>query len=443
MSITRIFGLIVSILLLLSFISPCYYAAGQVTEDLQALIDNAEPEETITIPPGSYEGPLVINKPLTIFVEGLVNLVNKSNNPAIWITADRVHIIGLSIEDISMKDSASILIEADHATLEGLSIRTASYGIRLDDASFNQVRNSEITWESTVTHEVKLSDKRNGIDLYEAHDNLLIGNTISDLHDGIYLESSDRNVVENNRIFRSRYGVHCMYTDGTIIRDNVGAFNITGAMVMAVRDVEVVGNHFYKQNESVNSQGILMFDAHSSQFYNNLVEGNRVGFYIELSSDNRIQYNEIKQNFIGIQFIEASANHLNDNLFNGNVIEAEARSSTNNNIDSNFWDSFRGIDLNGDGRSEITNVINPFFQTVVEARPAFQLFFQSPGMIFLQDMFQSDRQEWLTDHRPLMAPPSDMQDKLSNVGNTGTGVMGAFLLVVAMTTIMYWGVRRS
>jgi len=443
MSFSRMLGLCVSILFLVNWVSPLYYVSGQSPSGFQALIDSAMPEETIVIPAGSYEGPLVINKPLTIIVDGNVNLVNKSKDPAIRITADSVHIKGLSIVDIAVKESASILIEADHVVMENLNIRTASYGIRLNDASFNEIRNSEIVWESAVTRDAKLSDKRNGIDLYESHDNRLTYNTISDLHDGIYLESSDRNVVENNQIFRSRYGVHCMYTDGTIIRNNVGSFNITGAMVMAVRNVEVANNYFYKQNESVNSQGILLFDAHSSRFYNNKVEGNRVGFYIEASSDNTIIHNQIRQNFIGIQLIEASTNHLSDNLFSGNVIEAEARSSANNNMDGNFWDLFRGIDLDGDGRSEITNAINPFFQTVVKARPAFQLFFQSPGMIFLQEMFQSDRQQWMTDNSPLMEPPADIQDKLSSQANTGTGIMGAFMLMVAITTIFNLGVRRT
>lgn len=443
MSFSRTIGLLVSIIFLVNLYSPANFVSGKSPLDLQDLIDSAMSGETIVIPAGTYEGPLVINKPLTIEGAGDVNLVNKSKDPAIWVIADDVHIKGLSIVDIDEKESASILIEADHTVMEVLHIRTASYGIQLHDASYNEIWNSEIVWESAGTQNVKLSAKHNGIDLYEAHDNRLIGNTISDLHDGIYLESSDRNIVDGNHIFRSRYGVHCMYTDGTIIRNNVGSFNLTGAMVMAVRDVEVTNNHFYKQNESVNSQGILLFDAHSSLFYDNKVEGNRVGFYIELSSDNTIMNNQVKQNFIGIQLIEASNNLLNNNVFSGNVIEAEARLSSDNNVNANFWDSFRGIDLNGDGRSEISNAINPFFQTIVKAQPAFQLFFQSPGMIFLQDMFQSDRQQWMTDNEPLMEPPADIQDQLSSQADIGTGIMGAFMLMAAITTLFYLGVRRS
>ncbi len=443
MSFSRIFGLLVCILFLVNLHAPPSFAKGQSRLDLQALIDSAVPEETITIPSGSYEGPLVINKPLTLVGAGEVKLVNESNDPAIWVTADDVHIKGLSIVDIDMKESASILIEADHTVMEHLYIRTASLGIQLLAASNNEIRNSEIVWESAAKQDAKLSAKHNGIDLFESHDNRLLGNTISDLHDGIYLESSDRNIVDGNHIFRSRYGVHCMYTDGTIIRNNDGAFNITGAMVMAVRDVEVTNNHFYKQNESVNSQGILLFDAHSSLFYDNRVEGNRVGFYIELSTDNTFMYNQVKQNFIGIQLIEAVNNRLHDNVFSGNVIEAEARLSSDNNMNGNFWDSFRGVDVNGDGRSELSNAINPLFQTIVKARPAFQLFFQSPGMIFLQEILQADRQQWMTDNSPLMEPPADMQNQQPSQADLSTGIMGAVMLMAAITTLFYLGVRRS
>lgn len=105
----------------------------------------------------------------------------------------------------------------------------------------------------------------------------IIALTVIAMHDGVYMENSDRNIVEGNRFERLRYGVHCMYTVGTIIRDNMGEYNITGAMIMAVRDVEVSANRFAKQNENVNSQGILLFDAVDSIIRDNVTEGNRVG----------------------------------------------------------------------------------------------------------------------------------------------------------------------
>ena len=97
-----------------------------------------------------------------------------------------------------------------------------------------------------------------------------------------------------------------------------------------------------KQSENVNSQGILLFDAHATTVRHNLVEGNRVGLYIEEeSTGNRLESNGVSDNFIGIQLIGASNNTITGNRFSGNVADAQAQNSTDNEIMGNFWDSFR------------------------------------------------------------------------------------------------------
>src|SRR5690606_32929135 len=100
--------------------------------------------------------------------------------------------------------------------------------------------------------------------LYESHDARIENNEVFDMKDGIYLEKSHRASVEENRIYRSRYGIHCMYTNGTIVRSNEGEYNVTGAMIMGVRDAVVTDNSFRKQSENVHSQGLLLFDVQTS-----------------------------------------------------------------------------------------------------------------------------------------------------------------------------------
>ena len=420
------------------------FAAGKEVS-LQTLIDQSAPNETLVIPAGTYEGPITVHKPLQLQVSGAVTLINQSEQPAIWITANDVRIDGLVIIDTSssLKEAATILVEASNTVLSKLQLHTATEGIQLINANHNTIRDSSIVWDTANQPEVSLSARRNGIDLYDSHDNLMIGNTITAMHDGIYLENSHRNRVEDNKVNQMRYGIHCMYTDGTLIRNNTGSLNITGAMVMAVHDVELSGNVFYKQSENVNSQGILLFDAHSSKFFDNKVVGNRVGLYIEQSSDNQVYQNEIVQNFIGIQFIEANGNELRDNFLSGNVIDAEARASENNTINGNYWEAFRGVDLDGDQRSDLKNAINPFFQTLTKARPAFQLFFQSPSLVFLEGLFQADQQMWLVDESPLMTPPTDSVNITSGSSKIGTAVLGICLILLSLTTLLYLGVKRS
>ncbi len=226
---------------------------------------------------------------------------------------------------------------------------------------------------------VRMADKGNGIDLYNSHRMHLQDNAIYDVHDGIYMENSDAALVTGNRFERSRYGVHCMYTKGTVIQNNTGNLNITGAMIMNVQQVTMEGNTFAKQSENVNSQGIFLYNASGSVITDNRVEGNRVGLYVEQSADNRLDRNEVSSNFIGLQLINAASNTVEGNLFLGNVVDAQARGSESNDLSGNYWDSFSGIDTDGDGRSDIAYTINPFFQGLTQKRPPFQLFFSVAG----------------------------------------------------------------
>lgn len=419
-------------------------AAGtSAGRNLQQLIDQTPNGGTLILSSAVYEGALTIDKPIWIKAEGEVQIRNGGDSPVIHIRSDNVHLEGLQVIRDSEEEAAAILVTASETVLKALDIRTRSFGIIIRDGGRNDIRNTRIGWtESGPQATGKVSEKRNGIDLYNSHDNRMIGNEISGMNDGIYMESSHRNVVENNKIDHSRYGIHCMYTDGTVLRGNIGSYNITGAMVMGVKDAEVRDNTFFKQSESVNSQGLLLFDVETSRILHNKVAGNRVGLYIEQSRRNEIRDNEVLQNFVGIQLLESEGNRFSANQFIGNVIEALASNSKDNVLTGNFWDSFRGIDADGDGVSDLPYTINPFFQRLTLATPAFQLFFQSPGMLFLESMYTSGKSEWSVDEAPLIKAGNGMEAARPGSVQTDMLFAGLLLLAVSIFTIYFAGVIR-
>jgi nitrous oxidase accessory protein len=430
------------ILALAGAAAPARVRAAAAADGLQARIDRAGPGDVVRIPAGEYSGPLVIDKPLTLLAEGDVRLQGDREAPAVHITADGVAIRGLTIVDTVLKPdkTATVLVEADGVRLANLSIRTVNHGIRLVGVTGGEIRDSTIEWAGD---DVRLSERGNGIDLFRSHRNRIAGNTVAGVHDGIYIEGGDDNEVEANRIDRSRYGVHLMYTNRSVIRGNTGSQNITGIMVMTSRHAAVTGNSFSKQNENVHSQGVLLFDVQESRFADNRVEGNRVGFYVEQSGGNTLERNEIVKNYIGIRMIAATGNRLHGNTFRGNVVNAEAVESADNTVEGNYWDAFRGLDTDGDGRSDLAYPVNPFFLNLAERQPAFQLFFQSPGLLFLEGLFAADRDTWLTDAAPLMEPPAAGVGEADKPSGAAAGVFGAMLLAAALFNIWYWGVRRT
>lgn len=412
------------------------YAKAEPKTSLQQRIDEATSGAVVIIPSGTYEGPIRIDRPLTLKAEkdGTVTLFNAADQPAISIDADHVQVKGITIIDQSVKPSPSVLVTGHQVLLDGLSIQTVSYGIMMIDANNGTVLNSVIEWGAEQSQ--PFINKGNGIDLYNAHRVLLEGNTIIGMFDGIYLENSDDTTVLNNLLEHNRYGVHSMYTEGTVIRGNRGTMNNTGAMVMVVRNVELAGNTFTKQNENVNSQGILLFDAHDSTIIDNIVEGNRVGLYIERSTNNRLERNEITNNFIGIQLLASEQNIITENQFVGNVSDALTRDSANNEISGNYWDAFAGIDADGDGRSDIAYAMNPFFQSLIQKRPAFQIFFQNPGIGFLEGLYESNARDWTTDRLPLMEPPQVMHKDSANASERMSIIMSTLFLTITVGIIL-------
>jgi nitrous oxidase accessory protein len=408
---------------------------------LQEILDKAKPGDTVVLAPGMYGGPAVLSKPLKLLAEakGESVLINESGESALTIEADDVTVEGLDIRDEAFKEAATIRVAGDRVVLRDLRISTGADAIAAKDANDGLVLRGEIEW---APQGIPTARKGNGIDLFGSHRWRVEENVVRNMHDGIYMESSDDTSVIGNEIERSRYGIHCMYTSGTVIRDNVGSGNITGAMVMTTREVEVVNNVFAKQSENVHSQGILLFDAHDSLFENNTIEGNRAGFYVEQSTGNRLLRNQVAYNFIGLQLLEAENNVLEGNLFQGNVADAQAKGSRSNDISGNYWDSFQGIDGNGDGYSDVSYSINPFFQGLTQKQAAFQLFFQSPGMVFLEGLYQTGREEWSSDRRPLMEPPAIGGEGEPRASAMASGIAGLVLLAATIIAV-YTNRRRS
>jgi len=420
---------------------PAGAADGGGAETLMERISRAQPGDTIVLAPGFYEGPVVIDRPLVLRAsgEGEAVLRNESPQPALTIVAADVTVTGIVIEDEARKEAPTVLVTGRGALLHDLRIRTGSDGIVIRDADGVRVSGCVVEWAPAG---VRTADKGNGIDLFNAHGAELAGNVVRDVHDGIYIENSDDVMVTGNRIENSRYGIHTMYANRTVIRGNAGHRNVTGAMVMAARNSEIAGNTFTKQSENVHSQGILLFDAHDTRVTGNLAEGNRVGLYVELSTNNYFSQNRILNNYIGLQLIESENNLLTENLFAGNVAHATAKDSTANNLDGNYWDTFRGLDTDGDGRSEMGYAINPFFQGLTAKRPAFQIFFQSPGMVFLEGLYQADKGTWTQDGSPLMERPETLRTDEGAADVRQTGLAG-LILTAGAALILIWARRRD
>lgn len=416
---------------------PSPVKADTIGTPLQVLIDRAKAGDTVMVPPGTYEGPVILSKPIRLQASGTVELVGTAeigDKPILSILTNGAQIDNLILQDRrSGPETVSILIHGNDNRVESVQIASRGIGIKLEQSRRNRLDGIKIRAAQTFeSRTLAFDDRGNGIELWDSHDNLILDSRIVGAQDGIYMENSNSTRLLRNHVSDSRYAFHLMYAIGTSLKQNESESNVTGAMIMETDNTLVEGNRFEKSSRNVHSQGILLFEAKHTRITANLLQGNRVGLYMEQSSDNQIDNNRIVQNFVGLQLIGASRNELHHNDLLSNVVQAQAESSADNRLHDNYWDDHAGIDFRGSGQSDLPYSADPFFLTLANSFPPFQLFFHSPGMLVLEELFQTDTKNWLSDKSPQMNPVHP----LSGGGESGRGTLLLFSAVLFVVSVI-------
>lgn len=400
---------------------------------IQALIDAAQPGEVIRVPTVQVEGPIVIDKPVTLSADGEVVILSTGDDPLIHVAADGVTVEGFTLLDHRPDpDMVSLLVTGSRAVLRNLVIRTHGYGVQLVESHHSTLEHLQIEGLA-VSDEGDLypPERGNGIDLRKSNHNTITNNRVANMFDGIYVENGDGNLVAHNEVTDSRYGYHVMFSQNTTLRENVGYRNVTGAMIMSDRGSVTENNNFAKQSENATAQGILLFDTTGAVVSGNRIEGNRVGLFGQGVTDSRIVNNLFLGNFTGLEFYDADRNELTGNHFIANVAQAEVRIDGSNRVEANYWDDHAGLDLTGEGYSSLPYRTNSFFFRLTERMPPYQLFFQSPGMLLLEGLFASGDDGGLTDTRPRMEPDPGIVS-----GDAGTGLAAGRAVTTAVSGIL-------
>ncbi|WP_188623627.1 right-handed parallel beta-helix repeat-containing protein [Caldalkalibacillus thermarum] len=367
---------------------------------IQALIDAAEPYDTVRIPAGSYNESLVITKPLTLKGDGEVIITAVDKQPVMTIETDHVEVTGLVlIQPVTAADATAILAYGNNHRFHHLRIETQGTGIRAEGTQNFVIAHNEIVGEKSSD----MSRRGHGVEIWFSHGTHVHSNVLRWVRDGVYVERSSAVKIKNNDIERSRYGIHLMFTQDTVVSHNRANHNIVGGMIMGTQRSKVTHNEFRWNYFHVNAKGLLLYDETETEVSHNFIEHNLVGLFIDDSQHNTIHSNQIASNVIGLQLDGANDNKIFNNTIMANVTAAQAQQSANNVVYANYWD-VQGIDITGDGLSEVPFEADPFLQQMVDQHPAAQILVGSPGLPFLQQLFKTDTSGWLRDEQPLTQP---------------------------------------
>lgn len=423
------------ILLMILFGQTVYAADGETS--LQSLINQTKPGDVLELPPGEYVGGATIDQPIHIKGEKDVSILSDGKGPALTIQTDQAVIENMTFIDQRTPTDETVYINGRNNELKDLTIQTNGVGIQLYEAQNNTLENINITGNQAVT----FAERGNGIDLWDSNNNTIQYSNISNVQDGIYLEKSEENAIFNNEVTNSRYGYHLMFTTGTNIQHNYSYFNVSGMMIMGTEGTNVENNHLQYNQKSIQSIGLLLFDVKKAYVAHNTITNNKIGLFVENSTNNEITLNKLKDNYVGTQFLKSTENNMYQNALLANVVQGQAERSSNNKTNENYWGDHTRLDTNGDGFSNLSYTVDPFYLTLTKEYPPYQIFFQAPGMHFLEQLFNAPTDQWLTDDKPLMVNP------LESVTNEQTYSLyvlcfSLFLLFVS-TTIIWMGVKKQ
>ncbi len=377
------------------------------TTSVKTGISLAMPNDTVRIQAGIYkEFNILIDKPLTLWGVGYPVIDGEKQGEIIRVVSDGVRIRGLSIINVGISyttDYAALRIvqSADFEIVDN-RFENLFFGIYLEKSRNGVVRDNTILGAAKDEY-----NSGNGIQLWYSRNIEVINNQVEGTRDGIYLEFSDSvRITKNTSRNNLRYGLHFMFSNNNVYRDNLFETNGAGVAVMFSKNIQMIGNHFRK-NWGTAAYGMLLKEINDAQITDNIFEENTVGINIEGS--NRITYkgNQFISNGWAIKVLGACySNSFLGNSFLYNSFDVSYNSNLNDNIfDGNYWSNYSGYDLDKNGVGDIPHRPVKLFSYIVNRTPETLILLRSLFMDLIDfservsPVFTPDN---LVDDHPLM-----------------------------------------
>lgn len=384
---------------------------------LQEMIDHASPHEVITLPDGVYQGPIHIDKPITLTGGSKTVVQGNGKGSVVTITAKGVLLGNLTITNSGLtgKDSG-IRVEGDQTTIDRVTLAKVHNGVYLTSKG-NRITNNMMSGEA----DLPVSKRGNGIQLDHSGKNIITGNRMASVQDGIYFDNAYDNLITQNVITGSRYGFHLMYAGRNQFQANEVNNSVTGAMVMETKDSVFKENRFVKERDT-RGYGMLLFHCQSCHVHHNLFSDNTHGIGIDSVSGSSIEANTISSNSVGMNiFGPLQSSKISRNSLIGNVQQVVMEQNVSPEAFSdqgvgNYWDDYDGLDLTGDQIGEVGYAGKELLFAWVNKTPALQILFAGPAHSLMETLAASRQ---IVDPHPLIRPEKEGK-QLADAGSERT-----------------------
>ncbi len=334
----------------------CALSAGAAlgAPPLQLYVELTPPGGTLRPQPGTYSGPVVIDKPITIDGGSEVTVDGGGRGTVLSVRAPGSVIRGLHLTNSGGSHDgvdAGVLVAADRVTVEANRIDEVLFGIHLQQANDSIIRNNRIT--SRPLPEAAL--RGDAVRMWYSHGNLIEGNRVEGARDLYFANVSDNRII-GNEIRDSRVAMEFVRSPNNHVEGNILSGNRTGIVVLYSDDLTITGNRISHARDIAGS-ALAFKDSSGVVIENNEILHCAVGLQTGAPVDpensllirgNHFVYNDIAMYFYG----EKGGHRIHGNRFDENLLPVAVSGSAtaiNHDWRGNRWDDYMGFDRDGDG----------------------------------------------------------------------------------------------
>jgi nitrous oxidase accessory protein len=392
---------------------------GPAPDALARAIETAAPGDVLRLGDAAYDGPVVVDKPLTLLGGRDSRIVGTGEGTVVSVEADDVTLKDLYITGSGRRldrlDSGVALAKGTRrGRVEGSRIIRNLIGIDVQGAIDATVTGNTIVGRNDLHR----SEMGSGIYVWNAPGLTVEYNDIRRGRDGIFVTTSGKATYRYNRMQELRFAFHSMNADDIVLEHNVSRGNALGFAFMFSRRITAIDN----LSDGDATHGLFFNSVTNSNLTHNEVRGGGDKcLFVYGATRNRIEGNRLEGCDIGIHLTGGAA----ENLITGNAVIGnrtqvkyvgtrwlewsgvpEAAGASGKPV-GNYWSDHVAFDIDGDGIADSPYRPNDTVDVLTWSQPMARLLLGAPAVQLIrwaQSRFPGLLPGGVIDSHPLMSP---------------------------------------